>query len=70
MISWYDIMVWYQQSYWRASYLLEELYDTAASEQMFLAYAHTTRTDSLDLVSVAKEFVSSNSRRLNYFGKF
>ena len=37
---------------------------------LFLPYVHTARTDSLDLVSVAKEFVSSNSRRLNYFGKF
>ena len=27
----------YQQSYGRASYLLEELYDTAASEQLVLA---------------------------------
>ena len=37
---------------------------------LFLLYVHTAQTESLDLVAVAKEFVSANSRRLNYFGKF
>ena len=37
---------------------------------LFLMYVHTTRTDELDLSSVANEFVSSNTRRINYFGKF
>ena len=37
---------------------------------LFLLYVHTARRDSLDLISVAKEFASANSRRLNYFGKF
>ena len=37
---------------------------------LFLLYVHTAQTESLDLVSVAREFVGSNSRRLNYFGKF
>ena len=37
---------------------------------LFLMYVHTARTDTLDLLSVAKEFTSLNSRRLNYFGKF
>ena len=37
---------------------------------LFLMYVHTARTDALDLLSVAKEFASVNSRRLNYFGKF
>ena len=37
---------------------------------LFLLYAHTALTDSFGIVSVAKEFVSSNTRRLNYFGKF
>ena len=37
---------------------------------LFMLYVHTTYTDSLDLHSVAEEFVSVNTRRLNYFGKF
>ena len=37
---------------------------------LFLLYIHKHLTDSLDLVSVAKEFVSANSRRQNYFGIF
>ena len=37
---------------------------------LFLMYVHTARTEELDLASVANEFVSSNTRRLNYFGKF
>ena len=37
---------------------------------LFMLYVHKTLTDSLDLESVAKEFVSTNTRRLNYFGQF
>ena len=37
---------------------------------LFLMYVHTERSESLDLTSVAKEFVPINSRRLNYFGKY
>lgn len=37
---------------------------------LFLLYVHTSRTDSLDLSAVAREFVLANTRRLNYFGKF
>ena len=37
---------------------------------LFLLYIHTPRTDALDVSTIAKEFVSVNSRRLNYFGKF
>ena len=33
-------------------------------------YVHTARTEQLDLASVADEFVSSNTRKMNYFGKF
>ena len=37
---------------------------------LFILYVHKALTDSLDLESVAKEFVSANTRRMNYFGKF
>ena len=37
---------------------------------LFLLYVHTERTESLDLTPVARDFVSVNSRRLNYFGKY
>ena len=37
---------------------------------LFILYVHKTLTDSLDLQLVAKEFVSANTRRMNYFGHF
>ena len=37
---------------------------------LLLLYVHSERTESLNLVSVAKDFVGANSRRMNYFGKF
>ena len=36
---------------------------------LFILYVHTVKTDELDLKSIAREFVSVNHRRLNYFGK-
>ena len=37
---------------------------------LFMLYVHTSKVDALDLVSVAREFVSRNARRAHYFGKF
>ena len=37
---------------------------------LFLIYIHKSLTDEMDLLKIAKNFVSVNSRRLNYFGKF
>ena len=37
---------------------------------LFLLYVHTNVTDKLDLSCIAKDFVSVNSRRIYYFGKF
>jgi hypothetical protein len=37
---------------------------------LFLLYVHSELTETLNLVSVAKDFVASNRRRMNYFGKF
>ena len=37
---------------------------------LFLLYVHKSMTDALDLSQIAKDFVSVNSRRMNYFGKF
>ena len=51
----------------------EELNDAAAPKQLDLAVCselHTVRTDTLDLSSVVKAFVSANIRRSNYFRKF
>ena len=36
---------------------------------LFILYVHAEKTDELDLKFIAKEFVSVNQRRLNYFGK-
>ena len=33
-------------------------------------FVHTNVTDVLDLSSIAKQIISVNSRRINYFGKF
>ena len=33
---------------------------------LFLLYVHTEQTELLDLMSVARDFMSVNSRRLNY----
>lgn len=37
---------------------------------LFLLYVHKSLTDALDLSKIAKGFVSVNSRRIKYFGKF
>ena len=37
---------------------------------IFSLYVHTAQTEALDLQTVAREFVSVDSRRLNYFGSF
>ena len=37
---------------------------------LFILYIHTAKTDDLDLLTIARHFVSVNSRRLNYFGSF
>ena len=39
-------------------------------DNLFLMYVQTAKTEQLDLASVAYEFVSSRTRRMNYFGKF
>ena len=36
---------------------------------LFMLYVHSSRGNDLDLNVIAKEFVSVNTRRLNYFGK-
>ena len=36
---------------------------------LLLMHIHKERTEKLDLAAIAKEFITSNSRRLNYFGK-
>ena len=39
-------------------------------DNLFLLYIHKEKTDALDLCKVAKEFVSVNSHRSHYFGRF
>ena len=36
---------------------------------LLLMHVHQHRTDTLDLVELAKEFIAVNQRRMNYFGK-
>ena len=35
---------------------------------LFLLYVHQAQTDALDITSIAKDFASINTRRVNYFG--
>ena len=37
-------------------------------KNLFMLYDHTNVTDALDLSSIAKQLVSVNTRRINYFG--
>jgi hypothetical protein len=37
---------------------------------LFTLFVYTSKTDALDLNGIAKEFVSVNNRRKNYFGSF
>ena len=37
---------------------------------LFLLYVHKHRTDRIDLLAIAKDFISVNSRRQRYFGEF
>ena len=35
-----------------------------------LMHTHKDRSDRLDILNVAKEFISTNDRRRTYFGQF
>lgn len=37
---------------------------------VILLHTHKERVDVLDLLAIAKEFVSANDRRRSYFGHF
>ena len=37
---------------------------------LFMLYVHCKRTDKVDLRGVANEFISANTHRNNFFGKF
>ena len=37
---------------------------------LFMLYVHNHKTESINLLQVANEFVGANSRRSNFFGKF
>ena len=55
----------------RVKTFLRSLMTQKRLNNLFMLWdVHTTYTDSLDLCSVAEEFVSVNTCQLNYFGKF
>ena len=37
---------------------------------LLLLHVHKSKTDTMDLNTITKKFISVNSRRVNYFGKF
>ena len=49
---------------------LRNMMNPCRLNNLFLLHVHKSRTDALDLVTIAKKFISANSRRENYFGKF
>ena len=48
---------------------LRNMMNPCRLNNVFLLRVHKSRTDALDLVTIAKKFISANSRRENYFGK-
>jgi len=38
--------------------------------KLLILYVHSSKRDTLDLVTVAKEFIGVNSQRMSYFGNF
>ena len=40
------------------------------SNSLMLLHIHKEKTDSLNLVEIAKQFVLANERRVHYFGKY
>ena len=48
---------------------LRNMMNPCRLNDLFLLHVHKSRTDALDLVTIAKKFISANSRRENYFGK-
>ena len=57
-------------SVWRIKTFLRSSMTRVQLNKFFMLYVHNSVTDKLDLVHVANQFVSANSRCLNYFGKF
>ena len=56
--------LWKLKTFLRSSMMQQRL------NNLFLMCVHTARMEQLNLALVANEFVSSNTRRTNYFGKF
>ena len=57
-------------SFRRIKTFFTKFYDKCRLNNLFMLYVLTSKADVLDLVSVAREFVSRNARRVHYFGKF
>ena len=51
------------------TYLRSTMSACRLNKLMMLMHIHQEKTEKLDLAAIAKDFVSVNSRRLNYFGE-
>ena len=49
---------------------LQKLMSHCRLTNLFRLYVHSFKADTLDLLTVAKEFVCVNSRRMTYFANF
>ena len=45
-------------------------YDPRTTNHVMLLHTHKDHTDNINLLEIAKEFVSFNDRRINLFGHF
>jgi len=57
-------------SLWHIKTYLRSTMTSCRSNNLFLLYVHQDITDSLDLYKIAREFVSVNTHRMHYFGRF
>ena len=48
---------------------LRNMMNPCRLNDLFLLHVHKSRTNALDLVTIAKKFISANSQKENYFGK-
>ena len=59
-----------ERSFSRIKTYLRNTMNACRLNNLLLLHVHKSKTDTLDLHSIAKKFVSVNCRRENFFGKF
>ena len=60
---------WFFLSLQRVKSCLRNNMSACRLNNLLLMHVHQDRTDDLDLLEIAKQFIHANSRRISYFGK-